>query len=271
MSKLDWGHGLTNGLVFAYVPTSRSSIDHVSGKAPTTFGGTVSTTEHPMRFVSGNADFGRTGLDDITTEGTVIALVDWDATATGDTIIASGENGAGDGFEFWMDDISYVSHGLLVETFNERRQSDWDIFDSNRFYTVGAAWGGTTCLFYVDGVLKTTVTATAPVINAPANASRTTRVGINREGNHQLTGKIAYVYAWNRKLNAAEIAAVTAAPYQFFIGTPEFVAVEPRSDTFRLLEPVTEPVTGPVITNVNTTNTWADGATGLVVTGTGFM
>jgi len=269
MSKLDWGHGLTNGLVFAYVPTSRSSIDHVSGKAPTTFGGTVSTTEHPMRFVSGNADFGRTGLDDITTEGTVIALVDWDATSTGDAIISSGENIEGHGFEFWMDDASYVSHGLIVETFNQRRTSDWDIFDSNRFYTVGAAWGGSDCRFYVDGVLKTTDSGAA--ISPTADSARTTRVGIAREGSHQLIGKIAYVYAWNRKLNAAEIAAVTAEPYQFFIGTPEFVAVEPRSDTFRLLEPTAAPATGPVITDVNTTNTWADGATGLVVTGTGFM
>jgi len=114
--------------------------------APTTFV-TVANSGGPQGRApdsSGRLEYGRTPMDDLTntTGFTLVFQGGFDTNATTTAFMASGENGAGNGFGIAWDDIAGATNGLTTTRDNSGGpSSSFDIFGANaetRTYT--GAW-----------------------------------------------------------------------------------------------------------------------------------
>ena len=78
------------------------------------------------------------------------------------------------------------------------------------WYQISHSYDGTTCRFYINGVLKGSFASTQST-----TAGRPLRIGGERDGGLVgLDGRIGYVLMHNRALSAAEVALLAQDPYQ---------------------------------------------------------
>ena len=129
---------------------------------------------------------------------------------------------------------------------------------------------GTNVQLFVDGVVYNTT----PISDTRVPVANAIQMSVgNRWQTYPTTGfegdiDVAFVGVWRRRLTAAEIASHAKNPWQVFAPQRFFVPMDDGGAVVTIEE---GPTTTVIITDVNTNETWQDGATGLIVTGTGFV
>jgi hypothetical protein len=141
---------------------------------------------------------------------------------------------------------------------------------ANVWHVIAAKWSATANTLYTYcNKVKSSGTATGggSVLSGDVSTNNRPCLGANHPtAGSPYTGHIAMCVQWSRELSDAEIFSLVDNPWQLYQPQRTFVVVDGFS-------------TGPVITDVansgespgSGTETWPDGSTGNVITGTGFM
>lgn len=112
------------------------------------------------------------------------------------------------------------------------------------------------------GVLDRDINQTGATVNG---GTGDLCIGFRQGEDRQFDGIIHYVAMWNKKKSQAFIDAFRRNPWQIFKHQIIYVPLIPGIVSIQ-----EGPGTTVIITDVNGDETWVDGATGLIITGTGF-
>ena len=280
---IDWSNPLTRGLLSAFSFAPGPIRDLVTGKTlemrqhtgsgnPATAGSVVAptfkTTKDGMGIDMGlrsgdvvwlRNSTGIFSLNSTTEYSRVIGIGDY-----------SGGLGANPGLWRSADDSSWLDFDIV-----EGGDDDWymRVGGTNRvinpfvgpvvehqFHGLSFFADGSADLF-VDGRLE------AETTSAPDNFSSETvyNLGVQFNTTDALTGTWTFLAFWDRALQPTEMAAMTANPWQIFKSRELYIPMTPGDIL------ITEEGNLVLITDVNTTESWTDGDTGLVITGSGFV
>lgn len=217
------GHRIAKGLVFATTGAA-GFYDFVSGTFPNgKSGATVGVmprgrTASPAA-ASGQITWqaGSTGLDRLTGVGTLLICMRSNNNAGNWRSFGSREdNTTGDGVYLLYDDNANVTNGFNAggNNNNYRANSNSNALGTNSeqsFHTFGFSWDGAGVQTYADGKPDKLTTGGFAAFTPNANTGRVTRL---QSGGSQ--SDFLFAYAWNRVLTDAEIADITANPWQIF-------------------------------------------------------
>ena len=217
------GHRLAKGLVFASTG-SVGFFDFVSNTFPNSKSGATVGVMQRGRTASPAAGSGQiawpagsTGLDKVTGPGTLLVCMRSNNNGGNWRSFGSREdNNTGDGVYLLYDDNANVTNGFNAggNNNNYRANSNSNALGTNSeqsFHTFGFSWDGTGIQTYADGKPDKLTTGGFATFTPNANSSRITRI---QSGSAQ--SDFLFAYAWNRVLTAAEIAEITANPWQIF-------------------------------------------------------
>lgn len=216
------GHRIAKGLVFATTGAA-GFYDFVSGTFPNSVSGATVGVAKGGRTAKPAASGGRiswpagtTGLDKITGAGTVLICFRSNNNADNWRTFGSREdNTTGDGIYLLYDDSANVTNGFNVGANNNnyRVSSNSNVLGTNSeqsFHTFGMSWNtGNEAWLWADGKLDKYATGIA--LKPNTNTGRITRME-----SRTAQSDFLFAYAWNRVLTAAEIADITANPWQIF-------------------------------------------------------
>jgi hypothetical protein len=280
--RLDWSHPLARSLALAWV-ASAGDIDLVTGKSGSTEGTRPANQAFAGRIgrkFAGNGDISFGTRPDLSFNG-----------LSNQTLFA----------EVFIPDTSSVSNFVCG-----RVQSNWDyslsISSANQQFAFGtgglaggnavlvpaASVGGgldpyrgrpvplcgtydkVTAKLYVDGILKNSAALTGSFPNDTDQFAIGSRGGGNQAG-QQLSGAyVSIVLIFKRTLSDAEVASLSANPWQLFASAPRLLVAEAASGTITSLTPNAGAlaVTGyaPTLTQ-STTQTVTSGAGGMAFAG----
>lgn len=216
-------HRLAKGLVFAVTGTA-GFFDFVSCKFPNSKTGATVTPSKGGRAATPAASGGQitwaagtTGLDTLTGVGTLLICMRSNNNAANWRVFGSREDtNTGDGIYLLFDDTNQVLNGFNVGANNNnyRANSNDNALGTNSeqsFHTFGCSWDGAGIQTWADGKANKLTSGGLAAFSATTNAGRVTRL--------QSGGAVSdflFAYAWNRVLSAAEIADITANPWQIF-------------------------------------------------------
>ena len=252
-------------------------INLINGKEPDTIGSSTPyvQTEMGLAVDCGNADpdeyadDGFDGADRVT----CYALVKFNSLTTGNNenrLIfrpISGSTHSESDFTLDVGDIHDVGVSRVLGVADTGADAD-DLAEGNTdlvidtWYCLALRWvSGREIQCFVNGALDGTSLNTRTYTMASAGSIKEIWVGGRSGATDDVDGEIAFVAAFRGYHSLDQIASISANPWQLF---------EPRYQPLLMTSEDEEAAT-VVITDVNTTESWDDGDTGLIATGTGFV
>jgi hypothetical protein len=171
---------------------------------------------------------------------------------------------AGTGSDAW--DCSMAADGTLRFRFDitdvaqEATLSQGSLWDYSEWNIFGGTWESADVQYARANKDKGSANNPADGTNTANNAAgNNPRLGQRQNGaTDSWFGQVAWGAVWSRALTDAEWNYIVDHPWELFAPQRVYAPVELIS-------------TGPTITDVDTDETWDDGDTGLVITGTGFV
>ena len=194
--------------------------DIVSGNKPTLSDGTVTNSVHQrgraLGITGATADdgvlYGRTGLDEVTGNGTIVAL-GWYGGGTGrETIIGTGKVGNAPEANFrFLDGGGWESNGLsfMLNNGAVHARSGDVLPGTGLLIGVAVAWDGTNAYFTCDA--NDVYTSTGAAATPTASANRITTIGVDRQS-YDLTGGVQMVLCFDVFLERRWVLDLLANP-----------------------------------------------------------
>jgi hypothetical protein len=287
LHRVNRGNPIAKNLVFAYTPGAGVFTPESLHPAIPTLTGTI-TSKIRKTGRSINIDAGGSYLvlpsfsDENVTGAITILSISRHHYSGGDGAIVSKNNGSGDSADPtpFIFGRSSGNGGVLLARSNSGGFRVWsggsDAFSLDTDVTVAATQGADVSvapLFYINGKLD----AVAPVNNfsgaaigsAGSNAA-SIKLGNRGDGGTQFYGDIYGVFVWNRVLSAAEIAAVTANPWQLFQAPQRtlFAVSAPTGDATAMPSGVSATASVGAATGAGSANTSPAGVSATASVGT---
>lgn len=291
---IDWNNPLAKGLVFCWVPTDVDR-DLANDRSGAVTGSLAVTVDQKYGI---GADFTETQWIEFT------HIDRYSSDFVSATCIVNPDNLTGANYQEVMrkgDNSGTQDYDLLIN-FPSGGEINFNIWNSGAKSSDGApltigetsivtgTYDGDNLRMYKSGLEVGTPTAFSGVIEKSTDSIG---IGARVKGtvDRKTDAQIYFVAVHNRALSASEIKSLHENPWQIFRSRELYIPLIGPGDTpVTLEEPPGGPVTatgGPVITkptatgggyrtivkitDVNTTETWQDGATGIVISGTGFV
>ena len=234
-AQINWGNPITKGLVFAVSLNCFLPLDLVSGKLPTLTGGAsiVPTKESfglSCQCVSGSLDYGKTGADSITTQGTIIYMGRADTYPVSlATVFTSDESTYGDGFSLSLDNQYSINQGFIASSNNGTQfiTSGSNVVSSLTKTTIFAfTWNATTSRFFVNGVQV----SQAGSFSCNSNSNRTTKLTARGVSTFTQNHRDSLFLLFNRVLSVDEVSSLSkmlSSPWQVlqYTHSPYFVTM----------------------------------------------
>jgi len=219
------GGGICDGLIFATTGgQSTGYIDFVSGLLPSSMSGAATAINANGASARPAASSGviswpagSTGLDKLSGPGTLLVCMRSNNNAGNWRAFGSREDSStGDGVYLLYDDNANVTNGFNCggNNNNYRANSNSNALGTNSeqsFHAFGFTWDGAGCQTYADGKPDKLTTGGNAAFAPNANSGRVTRIASGTAA-----ADFLWAYAWNRVLSAAEVASITANPWQIF-------------------------------------------------------
>jgi hypothetical protein len=231
VARIDWSNSLARGLLRAY-HFGHKGVDAVSGGAPWTLGASGGGTWGAAvagRGLAHTLATGRAQVNDglqnqITAELTVLILYTSTAVAAGnDFLFAS----AGSDYNWGMY-FGDTAQFFLKNTGGAGAATTGTPLTAGatRVYaaTYAAGAGANNLKFYDSGRLTSSATQTGNVsqLNLPVSSQ-------TWNGGNSTAGTLYVAYVWNRALSPAEVAAISANPWQLFAAPPMILPLSASS------------------------------------------
>lgn len=226
-AQIDWGNPITKGLVFAVNVNCNLPLELVRGIKPTFSGSSIVTT--PEKFgvasqcVGGYLNYGRTGADDVTTQGTIVYVGRAETNPADVPVLTSDEGASGHGITLAIDNVtrvnngasSFANNGAYVNTTGHNAVSS-NLIHNVYIYT----WDGTTWRWFTNGKQVNSGTST---FTCTANANRTTKL-TNRFVVGTQNHRDALHLVYNRALTVGEAISISSSlfsPWQILKSNPK--------------------------------------------------
>lgn len=218
--QIDWSNPHTRGLVFAVNAGDSQWTDAVSGKRPTvaTASQSVGNQGKDIQGVSSYLNYGRTGADDVTTDGMILYIGRADSypvTSGNCVVLQSDDSATGNGFNFGLDNQSLVNNGFFTDANNGSfgHNSGSNVVSSLTDHGVFASiWSPAGWMMLANGKLVNSGTTT---FYASAGAGRATRLGSRWYAGLQ-NHRDVLILVYNRAPSGRELMSIFANPWQIY-------------------------------------------------------
>jgi|GEM_PF-5260346 len=229
-ARIDWSHPLAQGLLLAWVPTTRARTVEMVRNAVATVNGTVNAVADPIIGVpngvaansaTGNSLSWGTSTAYATSTYTVATHVVMPSTSAAFKVALSRCSG-----NVPYDQNYFVGVNTGYIAIAGHKESSGGAYKNAQLSTASAAgkahlivgtYDGTNITVYGEGLGVASTAATAPTTTSAATLATQLLAADGTERSAGFNSSIGLAYIWNRALSATEVVSLYEAPFQMMV------------------------------------------------------